>query len=97
MIDGRGTSTVCLLTGKGVVLGEGPSTRLLCVLRVLNPVLCLTPVNCGATFALFPYCQSGTSEIKLGVSCVPKKDRHGIVMCPFCMHVPGWHITRNVG
>jgi hypothetical protein len=88
---------VCLLAGKGVVLGEDPSTRLLCVLRVLNPVLCLTPVNCGTTFALFPYCQSGTSEIKIGVSYVPKNDRYGIVMYPFCMHVPGWHITRNAG
>jgi hypothetical protein len=54
----------------------------------LNPVLCLTPANCGTAFALLPYCQNGTSEL-IGVPCVPKNYRHGIVRCPFWMHVPG--------
>jgi hypothetical protein len=35
--------------------------------------------------------------VTLQVCTHPKNDRHGKEMCPFCMHVPGWHVTRNVG
>jgi hypothetical protein len=73
-------------------VGRRP-TGLLCVPRVWTQVFGQPP----RTFALLPYYQSGTTELRIGVSRVLKTGRHGVVMCPFGMHVPRWHITRNVG